>query len=217
MPTKILDADAHITSFYAEFVKRLDSVSWGSFPEDNPKKSVCHLCARLKPLILKKEMRRRIDYDESIEKYVKIFIKLLIQEAKSCQAYGANTANSWSDSISHKTRRQSKDRTKHEAKSTKDGIAKKKNLCSYPFHKEKGFFQYLKDCKVCPKDEKYKLFDELSFKIRISIISLQLKPSFWEISTTTVNIRRTQIQVTLWNQMPLFGGPSTWVQWRHKI
>ena len=56
-------------------------VGCGSFAEENPKNSKLVLCARLDPLILKKELRKRPHYDELLEKSVKGFIKLLIRES----------------------------------------------------------------------------------------------------------------------------------------
>lgn len=61
------------------------------------------------PPILKKEMRKRIEYDPSIEISVKGFIKFLIQEAINCQAYGSCATNSESDQTAHKTIKHSKE------------------------------------------------------------------------------------------------------------
>lgn len=87
MPMNILDAEARITTYCANYMERMESVGYGDFIEDNPKKSVRILCSRLKPEILKKEMRSGIEYDLSLEKSVNSFIKVLIQEAISCQTY----------------------------------------------------------------------------------------------------------------------------------
>lgn len=66
MPTKILDADARITTYCADFFESLESVGCSSFVEDNPKKSVRLLCSGIESAILKKEMQKRLGYDESI-------------------------------------------------------------------------------------------------------------------------------------------------------
>lgn len=84
MPTKIFDPEARIITRCANFFQRLESVGCADIPEDNPKKSVRLLCSHLQPEILKKEMRKRIYYDESLEKSVKTFIKVLTKEAINC-------------------------------------------------------------------------------------------------------------------------------------
>lgn len=156
MPRNILDAKARITTYCADFFERLESVGCSSFPEDNPKKTVRLLCSRLQPEALKKEMRERLDFDESLEKNVKFFSKILAQEAINCQAY---TANKPSEPAS--TRRRTKETDNAAPKS---GPPKQKPICPYRPHKEKGLRYFLKDCRDCPKEQKDKLFEELRSK-----------------------------------------------------
>lgn len=143
MPTKILDAEARITTYCADFFKRLESVGCSSFTEDNPKKSVRLLCSRLQPEVLKKEMRERLDYDESLEKSVKAFIKILIKEAVNCQAYAV--AKSAEPAPSKK--RDSGTKKTGSPSNSGSQPNKQKPVCPYPPHKEKGFRHYLKDCR----------------------------------------------------------------------
>ena len=169
MPMKIHDADARITTYCADFFERLDSVGCSSFPEDNPKKSIRLLCAHLEPVALKKEMRKRVEFDTSLEKSVKGFIKLLTQEAINCQAYGGGKSN---DSGSNGrggrtdiTRQYGDENSTTTAPPTPKGSTKTPKkltpVCLWPPHKEKGLRHYLKDCRECPKEEKDKLFDKL--------------------------------------------------------
>lgn len=157
MQTKITDADARITTYCAEFFERLESVGCGSIPEDNPKKTVRLLCSRLEPPILKKEMRKRLEYDESLEKKVRNFIKVLRQEAINCQAYGSTKVV---EAAITKNRGSTKDGTASIDSPNSSSSAKKKPICLYPPHREKGFRPYLKDCKECPNEQKEKLFED---------------------------------------------------------
>lgn len=103
-------------------------------------------------------MRERLDYDENLEKNVKVFIKQLTQEAINCQAYTANKA-----SESSSARKQEKN-SGSSTSSSSTKLAKQKPVWPYPPHKEKGLRHYLKDCRDCPKDKKNKLFEELRSK-----------------------------------------------------
>lgn len=162
MPTKILDAKARITTYCADFFERMESVGCDGFPEANPKKTVRLLCSRLEPQALKKEMRERLDYDESLEKSVKLFIKVLTQEAINCQAYGT-TKQADTVSLKKKERDQESSRGSGSAKggSTSTQSKSQKPVCLFPPHKEKGLRHYLKDCRDCPKDMKDKLFEDM--------------------------------------------------------
>ncbi|CAN8076723.1 unnamed protein product [Agarophyton chilense] len=153
MPTKIFDPEARITTYCADFLERLEPVGCGTFPDQNPKKSVRLLCARLQPEALRKEMRKRLEYDESLESSVRAFIKILTQEAINCQAYAVSKG-----SESGPQRKQQKD---SQVPITKSKSSNQKPICPYPPHKEKGQRHFLKDCRDCPKEEKDKLFEEL--------------------------------------------------------
>ena len=73
----ILDAKARITMFCTDFFGRLQSVGCGSFPEDNPKKSMRLLFYRIEPPALRKEMKENLEFDESLEISVRRVIKVL--------------------------------------------------------------------------------------------------------------------------------------------
>lgn len=88
IPMQIIDADAIITTYFASFFEGLENFGCGSFPDSNPKKCVRLLGARLEPPALKLEMRRRSEYDETLDKSVRHSIKVLIKEAIKCQTYG---------------------------------------------------------------------------------------------------------------------------------
>ena len=68
MPTHIAEADAGVSLYCAGFFERLASIGFSTFRDDNPKKAVIILVKRLQPAALKREMRIRISYDESLEK-----------------------------------------------------------------------------------------------------------------------------------------------------
>lgn len=67
MPTKKIDADVRITTFGDDFFEMLESVGCDDFREYNPKKSVLLLCSRLKPTALKREIRKRLEYEEPLK------------------------------------------------------------------------------------------------------------------------------------------------------
>ncbi|CAN8061403.1 unnamed protein product [Agarophyton chilense] len=153
MPTKVFDPEARITTYCADFLERLESVGCGTVPDQNTKKSVRLLCAHLQPEALRKEMRKRLEYDESLESSIRAFIKILTQEAINCQAYAVSKC-----SESGPQRKQQKD---SQVPITKSKSSNQKPICPYPPHKEKGQRHFLKDCRDCPKEEKDKLFEEL--------------------------------------------------------
>lgn len=56
MPTHITEADARVPLYGADFFKRLESIGYGTFHDDNPKKAVIILVRRLQPAALNREM-----------------------------------------------------------------------------------------------------------------------------------------------------------------
>lgn len=163
MPTHILNADARVTHFCSEFFDRLETVGCGYFREENPKKCVNLLIQRLQPAVLKREIRKRVSYDEGLEKDLKKFISALSREAINCQVYGADTkAPSTKPGPSMSTSNKSKSRgTNRDNEAPKsEGKTKKLPLCLWEEHSAKGIRHYLRDCKECPKETKDKLFDE---------------------------------------------------------
>ena len=94
MPTHITEADARVTLYCADFFECLESIGYGTFRDDNPKKAVSILVQRLQPAALKREMRRRISYDESLEKNLKKFISVLTKEAVNRQIYDVEIKDS---------------------------------------------------------------------------------------------------------------------------
>ena len=85
----IADADARITHYRADFFERLESVGYGDFCDENPKKCMNLLIQHLSPAALNREMRKRISYDEGLEKKLKNFISFLSRKAINYQVYGA--------------------------------------------------------------------------------------------------------------------------------
>lgn len=92
LPTKVFGFEAGISMFCADFLERLKSVARSPLVQGNPKMSFCFLCSRLQPEILKDDLRKRLKYDESLENFVKVFIKVLTQDAISWQSYDAMKA-----------------------------------------------------------------------------------------------------------------------------
>lgn len=66
MPRRITDAEAHVTSFCADFVYWLKSIMRADFPTINLMKSVRLLLVRVQPPALNNYMRRRIGYHQSL-------------------------------------------------------------------------------------------------------------------------------------------------------
>ena len=163
MPTYIANADARITHYCADFFERLESVGCGDFREENPKKAISLLLGHLQPAVLKREMRRRLSYDEVLEKNLKKFIKVLSREAINCQIYGVESKESTrkpSNSKPGNGKGFSKEIETGKRKAKPDTISKEAPLCLWEHHNKKGIRHYLRNCKECPKEIKDRLFEE---------------------------------------------------------
>eukprot|EP00171_Calliarthron_tuberculosum_P019612 IDg19612t1 len=88
MPMKIAGSDSRITTYCSKFFEHLESIGCGDFRDQNSKKTVRLLMSRIQPPALKRELRRRVEFDQSLEKNVKSFIRVFIQEAPNCEVYG---------------------------------------------------------------------------------------------------------------------------------
>lgn len=117
MPTAIGNAEARITHFCADLFERLEAIGCGSFRETNPKKTVSLMINRIQPHKLKREMRKRISYDEGLERDVKKFITILIQEASNCQTYSGDGSDNDNDKSSNESGRKKKGKHKSQGDS----------------------------------------------------------------------------------------------------
>ena len=163
MPTHIADADARITQYCADFFERLESVGCSTFRDENPKKTVSLLLHHLQPATLKREMRRRVSYDENLEKNLKRFITTLSREAVNCQVYGIDKKDPPKKTPGNKSGNEkdpSKRTNRKKDVPKSDASTKKKPLCLWEEHKKKGIRHYLRNCRECPKDVKDRLFEE---------------------------------------------------------
>lgn len=157
MSTRILDAEERITTYCTDYFKRLESVGCRSTIESSPKGPVRLLCSRVHLKALKREMRKRLDYDASLENSVKLFVKVLTQEAITCQTYAVPKA---SEPAPSKRREPDRDRVTSKNAGRPEKYKKEKPVCMYSPHKGKGFRHYLEECRDCPEDQKDELFEE---------------------------------------------------------
>ena len=120
--------------------------------------------SRVQPQALKRELRRRVEFDKSLEENVKKFIRVLVQEAVNCEVYGHESVEKVPKK-SNPMRQPSSRVNKGDRKGTSSDMQatgrKTLPICIWPKHKEQGVRHYLRDCKDCPKYEKDKLFDDL--------------------------------------------------------
>ena len=72
---KIADLDARVITYFADFFERLESIGCGEFRDENPKMTVRLLISRLQPPALKRELRRRVEFEPKLEKNVRSFIR----------------------------------------------------------------------------------------------------------------------------------------------
>ena len=155
MPMEIADADARITTYCADFFERLESIGCGDFREQNPKKTIRLLMSRVQPQALMRELRRRVEFDKSLEENVKKFIRVLVQEAVNCEVYGHESVEKVPKK-SNPTRPPSSRGNKGDGKGTSSDMpatgTKKLPICIWPKHKEQGVRHYLRDCKDFPKE-----------------------------------------------------------------
>ena len=116
------------------------------------------MCKYLLPQKLREVMADRIEFDKTVKKDVKAFVKLTRTEAISCQTYASAStrpADGSNDESDKKNRGAEKNgRQPKEEKKTKLPI------CLYPPHQRKGVRHRLHDCRACPEDEKPALLDK---------------------------------------------------------
>lgn len=132
---------------------------WMQFLRRRQPKKVCSsLCSRLRPEVLKKEMRKRLPCNESLEKSVRLFIKILIKETINCQLYAATM---FSEPMPIKKLEQV--HVKPIGSATLPGSQAKEQplVYPYPLHKNRELRHYLERSRSCPRDQKNRLFEEL--------------------------------------------------------
>ena len=169
-PDTIIDPDARVTTYCSNFFERLDSVGCGNFKIDNPKHTVSLMLRRVKPYALRDEMRRRLKFDESLEKDVRKFIRVLITEAQACQKYGEKG----SGKLRTKKNGDNQSRNLEQKKIAAANLETKTNIdlkstqkpkrlptvCLHPTHQKDGVRHYMSDCDLCTKEHAEKLLKE---------------------------------------------------------
>lgn len=88
MPMDIIDAEARVNPLLLRFFERLEYIGCENFPTENPKKTVQLLLHRMHPQLLKAEMKKSVQFDESLIIDVKNLIRFLTVDEKICQVYG---------------------------------------------------------------------------------------------------------------------------------
>ena len=175
MPMEIVDPEARITQYCCNFFYRLESIGCIDFRTDNPKKTVQLLLQRIQTPALRSEMKKRIQFDVSLEKNVKSFIRILTAEARSCQKYGPiqsqKTSNGAGKQDSSVPNRQPKPLAPTSASATSSDADLKKGkdgrkvpICLLPAHREKGVRHYVRDCPDCTPQKEKKLVEEFKKK-----------------------------------------------------
>lgn len=103
-------------------------------------------------------IRKRLAYNELLEKSAKVFIEVVAQETISSQSYGAIK------SIGH-PQNPRKNAGLGSGKDVKrrdpSASSSKMPVCPYPLHKAEDLRHLLKDCHDCPRKQKDKLFETL--------------------------------------------------------
>ena len=75
IPMEISNVEARVIQFCNELFERLEAAGYMNFCKTNPKKTIHLLCGRLYQLRLMSEMKRQLDFNESLRSDVKTFIK----------------------------------------------------------------------------------------------------------------------------------------------
>ena len=150
----IADPEARMLHYVNDFFKRLNSVGYGAFKKENPKKTVELLCKNLFPAQLRDAMKERVEYDVTLEKDVKKFVQRMCDEAKACQTYGQSTRTQRS------TPKKEHDGASSSSTTPRRTPTLKAHICWWPAHAAKGIRHKLVDCTACPEDEKKKIFEE---------------------------------------------------------
>lgn len=142
----ISNADARITQFCSDFFERLEGVGCCGFRIDNPEKTVSLLLPRVAPTALKRQMRKRVSQDETLETNVRNFIKALPCKAVNFQAYAVETKKTTKYSTKPSTsdtkkQKQVNIKPKNDnAFSTKGSSSREQLLCMWEEHRKKSIW-----------------------------------------------------------------------------
>ncbi|MEM1369510.1 MAG: hypothetical protein AAGG02_16175 [Cyanobacteria bacterium P01_H01_bin.15] len=164
IPTTIKDPAARITQYCADSFERLEAIGYGDFRDTNSKFTVKLMLRKFSPKVLKQEMTRRVQYDDYLEKNVKLFVKTLVQEAVKCNTYTPIEENPDKHNASKKGDHQHKagsSRNNDRSKSSKEPP-----LCLLEEHAQKGIRHFMRDCTACSQKQKDKLLEEYYKKKR---------------------------------------------------
>lgn len=108
-PSTEPNAGDRIKTYYQDFFTCLENSGYGSFPEDNPKKTVKLLIQKLQPASLKTAMYNWVEYKRSLYKSIPEFLIVLKKEAYNHAVPGT------SDSVHTRTRRNGAESTRGRA------------------------------------------------------------------------------------------------------
>ncbi len=153
----IVDPDARITHYCSECFERLEGIGCGQFREDNPEKTIKLLLQRVRPHRLGTEMKKILEFDESIRKNVRKFISKLSTEAINCQSYLGLHNDSISFELTDQPRSTPKPnarrpcrgkRTRSRAVPQAMGSRRDPLIYLYPPHSAAGLRHYLVVAKV---------------------------------------------------------------------
>ncbi len=116
--------------------------------------TVKHLTNVLHPPELKAQIEKDLEYRPSLKMDVKSFIKHVAMQAEHIEK-----SKGFSKSLTNKPESTRTDLLSKSEDTTKKRNDRKKPICLFPPHKEKGFRHFLDDCKDCPPDQKSKLIE----------------------------------------------------------
>lgn len=126
----------------------MEQVGYGDFCTDSPEKAAELMCKQLLLRRLRDVVIERIDYDKALTKSVKVFVKVIRNEAAFCQAYAPEkSADNKNPTFTDTEGSSSSDKGK--LTDNKEQLP----VCFYPAHKEKGLRHLLRDCRSCPEDK----------------------------------------------------------------
>lgn len=149
MPMSTQDADARFTTYCADFFERLESAGCVNFLEDNPKKKIKLLCSRLEPPLMKREIRKCLEFDEKLQDRFCALRKVMVLEAINFQTYGTekDTEIDGRPQVPKCGETRSEPKPTNRIRGTASTARDEKQLpvCPYPPHESKGFRNFLKD------------------------------------------------------------------------
>lgn len=162
---RVLDVlEMRVRQFVVDYLERMENVGYGSFRDDNPKKTVVHLIDALYAPKLKALVKKDLEYRPALKKDVKAFIAYVMEQAERIDrsrdldsSGGTSRKPKSGKNKGSSTKQEQADEKRDEDKVNKgtgsggkgSNKDKWKPMCLHPTCAEKKLRHFVKDCTEC--------------------------------------------------------------------